>query len=191
MSTPALTIASGASGGTIPDLRPPENLIAPLFWEQHGVAVSLGGLVLLAGAGLLIWWWQRPRQTSDPCPDEIARQQLQVLAAQPETGPLAGEVARVVRAYLSATLTALPRAELTPEEIAGHLPAAAPWLETSAQAEINALLRDCNRFKFFSAPPPTPGRLVARAQTLVATVAAAKDAEARRIAAPPVPAPAP
>lgn len=180
MFTPATSIFPALLGETIPDLRPPEQPIAPTFLEQHPGAVGWGGAVLLAGLVLLIWWWRRPRAVSLIPPVEVARQNLCLLAKLPEDGALAGHVSRVVRNYLAAAVPELARAELTPEEIAGQLPGAAPWLGAAVKAEVSALLRECNRLKFSAVPVSVPLRLVARAQQMVEQIELALEAELRK-----------
>jgi len=157
----AFTTATAAPPAKIPDLRPPENPIAPTLWqqisEQHRTAAIVTGVLLLAVAVLLVWWWRRPRRRPPVMAASVAREQLRQLAALPEDGALAGQVARVLRTYLTAAVRTLPQAELTAEEIAGRLPAAAPWLGTALIAEINVLLRECDRMKFASAPAAKGG----------------------------------
>ena len=180
MLTPATSNFSALLGETIPDLRPPENLIAPTFLEQHQEAVGFGGAVLLAVVVFLIWWWRRPRLVSLVPPVEVARQNLSLLARLPEDGALAGQVSRVLRSYLAAAIPALARAELTPEEIAAQLPGVALWLAAAVKAEMIALLRECNRLKFSSVPVVEPLKLVARAQQLVEQIESAREAELRK-----------
>ena len=177
MLTPATFIFSALLGEAIPDLRPPENPVAPTFLEQHQGAVGCGGAVLLAVVVFLIWWWRRPRLARLVPPVEVARQHLFLVAKLPEDGALAGQVSRVLRIYLAAAVPALARAELTPEELAAQLPGVARWLEPAVKGDVIALLRECNRLKFSSVPVSVPLKLVARAQQLVEQIESAREAE--------------
>ena len=180
MFNPASSIFSALLGETIPDLRPPENPVAPTFLEQHQGAVGFGGAVLLVVVVFLIWWWRRPRLVSLVPPVEVARQNLFLLAKLPEDGALAGHVSRVLRNYLAAALPELSLAELTPEEIAAQLPGVAPWLAVTVKAEVITLLRECSRLKFSSVPVSVTLKPVARAQQLVEQIESAREAELRK-----------
>jgi hypothetical protein len=127
----------------IPPLRPPKPEITPGFWEQHGLWVVLGGVVLIA---LMGWLWRalsRPTPPEISVPGEAARAALRPLAAAPEDAALFASVSGILRCYFVAALD-LPRAELTNSELCRALvihPKVEPGLSDAATRLLSALER--------------------------------------------------
>ncbi len=149
----------------IPKLQPPHAEIPPTFWEQYGVTVVLGSLVLLGVLGLLIRRLARPLPKLDTPPEARARWALEALHSKPEDGELLSRVSQIVRHYFGAVFP-LPPGELTTMEFcraADDCPAIGAELATAA----GEFLRECDRRKFASAPPAGEADAVARALALV------------------------
>lgn len=175
------TVFLAATPESIPDLRPPENVLPPTWWEQHGGLLVGGGVLLVAV--VLVGFWRRRRRTQSAAssPLGLAREGLLPLAAQPGNGAVAGQVGGWLRRYLVASIKTLPPAELTSDELAALLPQAAPWLGEELLGQVTALLGECDRLKYAHPPGPVPNP-ARRAAELLERVATAQAAESRRVA---------
>jgi hypothetical protein len=158
--------ASDAAADRIPPLLPPRGEIPPGFWEQHLWHVIAGGMLLLGLLAAAAWWWTRPR-AGRPIPAvEHARQELEPLLQEPETGPLLTRVSQVLRGYFAAVL-GLPPVEMTTGEFTREL-AARDQLEPRLAGAAAEFLRTCDERKFAPAAPSTPFGAVAQALGLIA-----------------------
>jgi len=154
------------SADQIPPLQPPRGEIGPGFWEQYGVWVWLGSALLLAATGFVVWRLTRPKPPPVILPAAVqARQALEPLRAQPETGAVLSRVSQVVRHYFSLTF-GLPPAERTTTEFSGAL-AALPQVKPELSAAVREFLRECDQRKFALAPPQPPLGAVATAAKLI------------------------
>ena len=135
----------------IPPLRPPHAEIPPTFWEQYGLWVILGGLLLLALVCAVVWFLTRPKPPVIVPPEVQARQALEPLRQQPEDGVLLSRVSQILRHYVAAAFD-LPPGELTTTEfcraIAGHAE-----IGPELSAALSDFLRQCDQRKFSPLPP--------------------------------------
>ncbi len=154
------------SADQIPPLQPPRGEIGPGFWEQYGSWVWLGIGLLLLVVCILIWRLTRPKPPPVIPPAGVqARQALEPLDAQPETGAVLSRVSQVVRHYFSLSF-GLPPAERTTTEFSSAL-AASPQVSPELSAAVSDFLRKCDQRKFALAPPPMPLGAVATAVKLI------------------------
>ena len=160
--------------GAIPDLQPIEELLPPTLWEQHRAAIVLGSLLTVVIAVALVWWLRRARPAVKLPPAEIARAALHKLESGPDNGFLAGLVLKALREYLRAATSALPRGELTVDEIIPELQRQKS-LPPELKEEIATLLRHCEQRQFFSGRLETPTRLATRALEVIGKIEAARN----------------
>ena len=149
----------------IPPLRPPKPEMPPGFWEQHGLLVSVTGLVILV---LLILLWRmvsRPRPPVIPAPATVARQSLEPLRHQAGDAVLSTHVSGILRTYLIRAL-GLPDEQLTSIELSARLgshPGVTPHVATAA-AE---LLRGMEHQRFNADSINADATVVQRALALI------------------------
>ena len=179
-SAPALWSFAAA----IPDLRPIEELLPPTFWEQHRVAILLGGLLGLAILAVAVWRFRRVRPVVVLPPAEVARKTLQRLEAGPDNSVLAGAVLKTLRHYLPAAIPTLSRGELTADEIVGHLDRKSS-LPPELRNEISLLLRQCEQRQFFSGRQDAHTKLATRALDVIRKIEATQIHPATLSASPP------
>jgi hypothetical protein len=172
----ALAATTAADERNIPKLAPPYAELPPTFWEQHGSAIIVIGIVLLALAALGVWLGLRRKPVEIVPPEARARNELKALQALPEDGAVLSKVSQALRRYFIAAFE-LPPEEFTTAEfcrvISGNEQIGAEL--SAAAAEF---LRDCDTRKF-SATPIAPSGAVARALDLV------ERGEAQRRPSPP------
>jgi hypothetical protein len=172
------------SADEIPPLRPPRDELPPDFWEQHTASVSIGALLLVLLAGLLIWLWFRPKPPPVLTPPVLqARRELELLRTQPENGLVLSRVSQVVRRYFSIAFILTPD-ERTTREFCRAL-SGVTILRPEISAAVADFLQECDHRKFAPAASLPPLDAVSTAERLIA------EAEASREAVPPIAAEAP
>jgi hypothetical protein len=163
----------------IPALRPARAEIPPGFWEQHGVWIVLGGILLLAFAGAAIWFLVRPKPAVVVPPGARARQALEALRHQAEDGALLSRTSQLLRRFFAATF-GLPPAELTTTEFCRAIETD-PQVGPALSAAVSEFLRQCDRRKFSPAPFAEPLGAVGQALQFVEQ-AEARQAQLRQAA---------
>ncbi len=158
----------------IPPLRPPHAEIPPTFWEQHGLWVVLGVLLLLGLICVGIWFLLRPKPPTITPPAEQARQALKPLSQQPEDGLVLSRVSQVMRHYLAASF-GLPAGELTTAEFSRAI-SSQENIGAPLSVPITTFLRQCDERKFAPGASGAPLAAVAQALQFI------EQAEARRLA---------
>ncbi len=142
----AASAPSAADEEKIPPLLPPRGPILPTFWEEYGVWLVVGAAVFVLLIGAVVWLLLRPRPPGVIPPETQARQALEQLRNQPETGTLLSRVSQIVRSYFRISF-GLGDGELTTAEVCNALHAAAePGPEL--KAKVCQFLRDCDERKF-------------------------------------------
>lgn len=159
--------AFGQSGtNALPTLLPPYGKIAPTFWEQHGAALLVGGVIFLALAATVVWLILKPGLQPVLPPAIIARKALEKCRARAEDGTVLTEVSQTLRRYVGAVFE-FPPGEFTTAEFCAELERnekVAPQL-TSA---ISNFLRECDETKFSPAASSVPLNAANRALEFVA-----------------------
>jgi len=155
-----------ASTNTLLVLAPPDGEMSPTFWEQHGTAMLLGGVTLIALAGLILWKRFLPRAAVVLPPEVLAREALIKLLGQPEDGKLLSEVSQILRRYVAARFD-LPGDELTTAEFI-HALARLDEVDGQLREPISGFLRECDVRKFSPAKTATPLNAVNRALEFIA-----------------------
>jgi hypothetical protein len=182
-----LSSASSLLGATnllsvdeIPPLRPPRAELPPSFWEQYGAWPWVVGALVVLLLAMAIWLLLRPRPPQLTPPATVARQQLDPLRLEPETGAVLSRVSQVVRYYFS-TAFGLPPTEFTTAEFC-HALTQAKRLGPDVARGVVDFLAECDLRKFSPSPPPAPLRAAETATRLI------EEAErARAVVPPPVP----
>jgi hypothetical protein len=151
----------------IPRLRPPRGELPPTFWEQHGLAVSAGIVAFVALLAILVWYLRRPKPPVVVPPCALARQALESLGAQPETGAVLSRVSQVLRRYVAAAFELEP-GELTTADFCRAL-AKQERVGAELAAALGDFLRRCDEHKFkpSNAAPAGPLHAVPTALQLI------------------------
>ncbi len=156
---------NAGSSDEIPKLHPPLPQIPPSFWEEHRLAVSAsaGGLALLGALG--IWYLLRPKPPVVLPPVVQARQVLDNLVGQPETGAVLSKVSQAVRHYFTAAFK-LPPVEFTTTEFCRTISEAGE-VGPELAASVSEFLRECDERKFAPRPAQAPLNAVSQANRFI------------------------
>jgi hypothetical protein len=133
----------------LPPLRPPRAEILPTFWERHQIAIIVVAVLFLVLAFVGLWVLTRPKPPIIAPPGAKAREALNNLRNQPETGELLSKISQVIRFYFMAAFN-LPQRELTTAEFSRMIINQENIGRTLADAVVE-FLRQCDHRKF--APP--------------------------------------
>jgi hypothetical protein len=154
----------------LPKLRPPRGEIAPTFWEQNGLWVILGGILLLGLVAAAVWWLIRPRPAVVVPPEVVARQALEPLRRQAEDGKVLSQVSQILRRYVGAAF-GLPQGEMTTNDFCRAI-ADQGRVGPELSASLGDFLRKCDERKFApSAPAPALGAVEQASKLLELTEA--------------------
>ena len=165
LSVVALFAATNSDLDEIPPLRPPRDEIPPTFWEAHGYWVPILTALLLTLIVALVYFFTRPKPVIVLTPEQEARQVLESLRDQPETGVLLSKVSLALRHYLSRAF-GLPPGEMTTTDCCRalenhHQP------EVELAGIVGEFLRQCDFRKFSPAASGPPVGAVARALEII------------------------
>jgi hypothetical protein len=158
----------------IPPLRPPIGEIPPTFWEQHGLLVTVGGVVALVLIGIAVWFLTRPKPPSIVPPQVQAREALEPLRRQPENGVTLSRISQILKRYVAAAFDLEP-GEATTAQFCQTL-AHRPQISPNLAAALTEFLRRCDERKFAPDPPAVPLVAAERALELIE----ASEAERRK-----------
>ena len=155
-----------------PALVPPYAELPPTFWEQHKIAVVVGGLLFLVAQSIFLWKLLMRLQPAIEPPQNVACATLTRLLDEPENGRVLSEVSQILRRYLGAAFQ-MPGVELTTAEFIAAL-ARNEKIGPELSKSLADFLRECDVRKFSAAPATPPLDAAERALQLV------HQAEARR-----------
>lgn len=155
-----------ADTNALPSLAPAYGQIPPSFWDQHGTAIIIGSLALLAVVSVIVWKLLQPRPPVVMPPELLARLALTRLQGQPEDGKILSEVSQILRQYMT-TAFQLPAGELTTAEFYLAL-ADSNQISIELGEAISRFLRECDERKFSPATSEAPMNATNRALELVA-----------------------
>jgi hypothetical protein len=161
----ALSAPAQTTTNTLPPLAPAYPPLPPPFWEQHGAAILIGGIILLALTAVVLWMIFKPKPQSVLTPQVVARQALAQLRGRPEDGKVLSEVSHILRRYVG-TVFGFSGDEMTTTEFSA---VAATNLEIGSRlAEaLTSFLRACDKDKFIAKNEAPPLNAVQRAWQLV------------------------
>ena len=137
----------------------------PPFWEQHGAAILIGGIILLALTAVILWMIFKPKPQPVLTPEAVARQALAQLRGRPEDGKVVSEVSQILRRYVG-TVFGFSGNEMTTTEFSAEVAADLEIGSRLAEALAN-FLRACDKDKFIAKNEAPPLNAVQRARQLV------------------------
>jgi hypothetical protein len=164
----ALAGAAQSATGPLPPLAPPYGQLQPTFWERHGTALIIAGLLVIVLGVIAGWIISRPKPAVVVPPEIVAREALLRLRGQPEDGRVLSEISQIIRRCLAAVL-GLPPVELTTAEFSAAL-TSSDKMRAEQAPEIIGFLRECDERKFAGGDPGTPLNAAERALAIVAEI---------------------
>ncbi len=154
-----------AQTNELPTLVPAYAEIPPTFWEQHKLAIIIGGFLFISAQSLILWKLLMRLQPAVEPPENLARAALNELAEEPEEGKLLSAVSQIVRCYFSVAYE-LPANEMTTTEFCVAM-TAHEKIGTELAQKVSALLRVCDHDKFAPKVGAPPINAVDRASELI------------------------
>jgi hypothetical protein len=142
-------------------LSPPYTEVPLSFQERYGLWLGIGALLLFALVLLAAWWRWRPRPKILLPADLQARQELEALRGQNETGGTVSQVSRSLRRYVTRAFE-LPPGEMTTSEFC-RAAEANQRIGPEFAALLASFFRSCDEFKFAAAASP-PGAVAGALQ---------------------------
>jgi hypothetical protein len=132
----------------IPPLRPMRPEIGPTFWEVHGWTVSIGSILLILLAAIIVWFLTRRKPPVPVPPGVRIRKRLQQLRSQKPDDRTLSEITRELRLHVLEVLE-LPMSELTTAEFSETV---SSRLSNSLAPRLVAFLREADQQKFAGRP---------------------------------------
>jgi hypothetical protein len=146
-------------------LKPPRAEILPTFWEQYGAWIIFGVVLLLAGVVFTVWLKTRPKPATPVPFAVVAREQLEQLRPQPESGAVLSWSSQILRHYIAAAF-ALPADEATTTEFSRRLQECEK-IGPALANQIGDFLRECDLRKFAPSAPAPPFGAVSRSLSII------------------------
>ena len=156
----------------IPPLKPPRGEIPAGYWEQHGVWIIVGALLLICLVVWIIWLLSRKGKAAETPPEIEAWQSLIRLRNGPQTGEILSQASRVTKTYFGRAFNLSPGEHTTAEMSA--LAQASPQIGAELSQKLTALLVELDRRKFAG------GTKISFQQSLDETAVLIQSAETRR-----------
>jgi hypothetical protein len=156
---------NGAADALPSSLKPPRAEILPTFWELYGAWIIFGAVLLLAGAVFTVWLKTRPKPATPVPFAVVAREQLEQLKPQPESGAVLSWSSQILRHYIAAAF-ALPADEATTTEFSRRLQEC-ERIGPALANQIGDFLRDCDLRKFAPSAPAPPFGAVSRSLSII------------------------
>jgi len=153
----------GQSTNDIPPLLPALPELPPTFWEQYGIWITLGIILVIAAKGALIWWLLQPKPVV-PVPIEIAtRNALALLKDVPGDDRAVSQASQILKRYVAGAFD-LVADEMTTAEF-GRTLASSEKVGGEFAGLVSGFLQQCDERKF---APDAGGEFlaVARAREL-------------------------
>lgn len=154
-----------ADTNDLPALAPAYPEIPPTFWQQHKIAVIIGGFLFIIAQSLFLWKMLMRLQPKVEPVENLTRAALTDLVNEPEDGKLLSEVSRILRGYFGKQFQMAGEEATTAEFIT------ALEHETKLSAELKnkivAFLRECDAQKFSPVADKTEIDAAERALDLV------------------------
>src|SRR6185436_11731470 len=167
--TPLSWAATNEAGDDF-KLRPPRGEIPASFWEQNRKWLVPMGIAGALAAGLLVWYFSRPKLAAEVPPEVRARKELDALTNQGGDREVLSRTSQVLKRYL-AEVFGLPKEEMTTAEFCKVFNAGMEPGEALSK-NVCDFLRRSDQMKF--APGPVPASTVPEARRLL------EQTEARR-----------
>jgi hypothetical protein len=164
----AVPLAAQSPTNGLPALAPPYGEIPQTFWEQHGIALLVVMVAVLALTGVALWTLLRPPPPALAPPATRARETLAKLQRQPESGEVLSGISQALRRYFTAVFH-LPPHELTTAEFSSVL-ANQSALEPELARSISSFLIECDQRKFSPGHPAPPLEAAGRALEIVSQI---------------------
>jgi hypothetical protein len=142
----SLSLRAQPSTNALPPLAPAYPEIPPTFWEQHQMAIIVGGLLFIIAQSLGLYKMLMRLQPRVEPPENLARAALIRLVDEPEDGKILSEVSRVLRRYFGAVFQ-MPGEEATTAEFIAAL-AKNSQVGFALGDKVAQFLRECDARKF-------------------------------------------
>jgi hypothetical protein len=160
---PAAVFAAGTND--LPALIPPYPEIPPTFWQQHKLAVIIGGFLFIVVQSLWLYKLLMRLQPKVEPVENLTRAALTSLLNEPEDGKLLSEVARILRSYFGKQFQMAGETATTAEFVAAL--EQNQKLDAGLKTKVAAFLRECDAQKFSPAAENQEIDAVERALDLV------------------------
>ena len=141
---PSAIFATGTND--LPALLPAYPEIPPSFWEQHKVAVIIGGFLFIAVQSLWLYKLLMRLQPKVEPVENLTRAALTDLLNEPEDGKLLSEISRILRGYFGKQFQTAGETATTAEFIAALKKN--EMLDAGLKTKVAAFLRECDAQKF-------------------------------------------
>lgn len=165
--------AIAAETNDLPALVPAYGEIPPTFWQEHKLAIVVGGFLFILAQSLVLWKFLMRLQPKVEPVENLTRAALTDLLNEPEDGKLLSDVSRIVRGYFGKQFQMAGEEATTVEFIAAMARNEKMPLELGEK--VSGFLRECDAQKFSPAAGKTELDAVERALDLV------NEAEAWRV----------
>lgn len=148
-----------------PSLAPVYPEIPPTLWQQHNVAVIIGGILFIVVQSLWLYKMLMRLQPKVEPVENLTRAALNRLANEPEDGKLLSEVSRILRDYFGKQFQ-MRGAEATTAEFIAAL-GQNKKIPSELAGKISSFLNECDVKKFSRAVSAKDSEAVERAMDLV------------------------
>lgn len=158
-------VALAADTNDLPALVPAYGEIPPTFWQQHKVAIIVGGFLFIIAQSFVLWKFLMRLQPKVEPVENLTRAALTDLLNEPEDGKLLSDVSRILRVYFGKQFQMSGEEATTAEFIAAL--ARNEKIPVSLGEKIASFLRECDARKFSPASIAPELDAVERALDLV------------------------
>jgi hypothetical protein len=149
----------------LPALVPAYGEIPPTFWQQHKVAIIVGGFLFILAQSFVLWKFLMRLQPKVEPVENLTRAALTDLLNEPEDGKLLSDVSRILRGYFGKQFKMVGEEATTAEFIAAV--ARCEKTPFDLREKVSSFLRECDARKFSPAKPAPEMDAVERALDLV------------------------
>jgi len=163
LSLPFMALA--ADTNDLPALAPAYGEIPPTFWQQHKVAIIVGGFLFILAQSFVLWKFLMRLQPKVEPVENLTRAALTDLLNEPEDGKLLSDVSRILRGYFRKQFQMAGEEATTAEFIA--LLARNEKIPIGLGEKVSSFLRECDARKFSPAKAAAELDAVERALDLV------------------------
>jgi hypothetical protein len=157
--------AIAAETNDLPALVPAYGEIPPTFWQQHKVAIIVGGFLFILAQSFVLWKFLMRLQPKVEPVENLTRAALIDLLNEPEDGKLLSDVSRIIRGYFGKQFQMVGEEATTAEFVAALV--RNEKIPAELGDKVSSFLRECDARKFSPAKAAPELDAVERALDLV------------------------